>query len=960
MAGVPYGSGFAMIGACDLICKLENVSLRYKATIALDDVTVAIPAGAMVGIIGPDGVGKSSLLALIAGARRIQSGRVNVLGGDMGDGRHRANVCPRVAYMPQGLGRNLYPDLSVRENIAFFGRLFGQSAEERDTRIMGLLMATGLRPFADRPASKLSGGMRQKLGLCCALIHDPDLLILDEPTTGVDPLSRRQFWTLIDEMRANSPGMSVLVATAYMEEAEQFAWLIAMDSGRILATGSPREIKAKTGSATLEENFIALLPEERRRGHKTFVIRPRPPDDGEPVIIAHDLTRRFGDFVAVDRVNFTIERGEIFGFVGSNGCGKTTTMKMLTGLLPASEGEALLLGKPINASDMSARFRVGYMSQAFSLYTELTVSQNLDLHARLFHLGERAADRIATLVARFDLGRYLDQRAGALPLGIRQRLSLAVAIVHNPELLILDEPTSGVDPLARDQFWELLGQLSRDEGVTVFVSTHFMNEAARCDRIALMDAGRVLAMGTPAELVKARGRASLEDAFIDYLQEANRGQSAGRQAQAVGRAAQAAPGRQKSARAAQAWFSLRRLFAYTIREGLELVRDPIRLGFAFFGTALLMTVFGVGVSTDVDNLSFAVLDRDNSPESRAYLEELRGSTYFIEKAPIVNQADMERRLQAGDISAGVEIPPDFGRDKKKNVPTSVGVWIDGAMPFRAETIRGYFQMAHQQFLSDYAVRHGQAAVDTPDDLRLALRSQDAAALGQASVDPALGAKNVSSAPEARIETRFLYNQDFDSIYAQVPGSMAILLVMIPAILMALAVVREKELGSITNLYVTPVTRIEFLLGKQIPYVAIAMVNFGILCLMGIFLFGVPLKGDFLTLLLGALLYVTATTGIGMFISSFCRTQIAALFGTAILNMVPATMFSGMLSPVSSLSGVPAILGKGYPMTYFLKVSVGVFTKGLGFRDLSWTLVEIAIFIPILMTLSFVFLRKQEV
>ena len=248
--------------------------------------------------------------------------------------------------MPQGLGRNLYPDLSVAENIQFFGRLFGQSRAERQWRIAELLDSTGLKPFADRPAKKLSGGMRQKLGLCCSLIHDPDLLILDEPTTGVDPLSRRQFWELIDRIRARRAGMSVVVATAYMEEAERFDSLIAMNAGRILATGSPAELKAQAGVTTVEDAFIALLPEEVRAGHHRLDIPPRRFGDGEPVIIARDLTCRFGDFTAVDRVNFTIERGEIFGFVGSNGCGKTTTMKMLTGLLPPSEGEALAVRPP--------------------------------------------------------------------------------------------------------------------------------------------------------------------------------------------------------------------------------------------------------------------------------------------------------------------------------------------------------------------------------------------------------------------------------------------------------------------------------------------------------------------------------------------------------------------------------------------------------------------------------------
>ena len=921
-----------MTGSARPVARLQDLTHRYGAARALDAVTLELPAGCMVGLIGPDGVGKSSLLGIIAGTRRIQTGEVNVLGGDMSDPRHRASVCPRIAYMPQGLGKNLYPDLSVRENIEFFGRLFGQSRAERGRRIVELLDSTGLAPFPDRPAKKLSGGMRQKLGLCCALIHDPDLLILDEPTTGVDPLSRRQFWELIDRMRSRRPGMSVVVATAYMEEAERFDWLVAMNDGRVLAAGSPAELKATSLAANLEDAFIALLPEQRRAGHKMLTIPPRGKADSEPVITARDLTRRFGDFTAVDRASFTIERGEIFGFLGSNGCGKTTTMKMLTGLLPASAGEALLFGRPIAAGDMSSRRRVGYMSQSFSLYTELTVRQNLDLHARLFHLPHhKARMRIADLVSHFGLDDYMDHRTSDLPLGIRQRLSLAVAIVHEPEMLILDEPTSGVDPLARDRFWELLIDLSRNQAVTIFVSTHFMNEAARCDRLSLMDAGRVLATDTPEALIKTRRAASLEDAFISYLEEATgarRSQQEDKRRSigttATGRPQVVVPAPPLTIAAAP--FSPRRLFAYTIREALELLRDPIRLGFALLGTAFLMLLFGFGITMDVDSLSFAVLDHDQTPESRAYLEELRGSRYFVEKAPILDYGDLEKRLKSGAVTAAVEIPPNFGRNIKKGVPVEVGAWVDGAMPFRAETIRGYLQGVHQQFLSDLAMRsRGTAGASLP----------------------------------AEIETRFRYNQSFDSVYAMVPGTMALLLVLIPAILMALAIVREKELGSITNLYVTPVTRIEFLLGKQLPYIAIAMVNFAVLFLMAMFVFGVPLKGSFLTLVLGVLLYVTTTTGIGMLISAFTRSQIAALFGTAILTSVPATQFSGMLSPVSALSGPAAIMGRGFPMTYFLKISVGTFTKGLGLQDLGASLLALAIFIPVLTLLSLILLGKQE-
>jgi len=911
----------------DAIVRILGVTQRYRKTTALDSVTLDLAAGRTVGLIGPDGVGKSSLLAIIAGARQIQFGATYVFGGNIADNAHRAAVCPRIAYMPQGLGKNLYPDLSVRENIEFFGRLFGQSRSEREGRITELLAATGLAPFVDRPAKKLSGGMKQKLGLCCSLIHDPDLLILDEPTTGVDPLSRRQFWELIERIRGRRHGISIVVATAYMEEAERFDWLVAMNAGKILATGTPVELKATTAAHTLEDAFIAVLPEQQRAGHRALHIPPRRIVDVEPVIVARGLTRRFGNFTAVDHVSFTIERGEIFGFLGSNGCGKTTTMKMLTGLLPASDGEALLFGRPLDATDLGARKRVGYMSQSFSLYAELTVRQNLQLHARLFHLPAREGKaRIAELVRRFGLGDFIDQLAQDLPLGIRQRLSLAVAIVHQPEVLILDEPTSGVDPLARDRFWELLIDLSRKEGVTIFVSTHFMNEAARCDRVSLMDSGRVLATDTPAGLIAARGTARLEDAFISFLEEAA-GAEAGAATELPARAANEMAGASgtEPASSRSSSFSLQRLAACTIREALELVRDPIRLGFALFGTTFLMLVLGFGISTDVNSLAFAVLDHDQSHESRAYLEELRGSAYFVEKPPLADYLDLEKRLADGDIDAAIEIPPGFGRDIARRRPAWVATWIDGARPFIAQTIRGYLEAMHQLYLADPITRTTQP---TPP-------------------------------PPADIEVRFKYNQDFESIYAMVPGTISILLALFPAILMALAVVREKELGTITNLYVTPVTRLEFLLGKQMPYVGLAMVNFALMFTMALLVFGVPLKGSFLALLAAALIYVTATTAYGMLVSAFAHTQIAALFGTTILTVLPATMFAGMMVPVSSLTGMARIMGRLFPMTYFLPVSVGTFTKGLGFAELATNLAALLLFIPVLLALSLLLLRKQE-
>ena len=908
------------------VARLAGVSLRYGAVAALDGIDLSLPAGGMVGLIGPDGVGKSSLLALISGARQIQSGRIEVLGGDIGERHFRASVQPRIAYMPQGLGKNLYPTLSVFENVDFFGRLFGQDRVERERRIGELLASTGLAPFRDRPAAKLSGGMKQKLGLCCALIHDPDLLILDEPTTGVDPLSRRQFWELIDSIRARRPGMSVLVATAYMEEAERFDWLVAMDDGKVIGTGTPAELRAQTGQATLDGAFIQLLPEARRQTHRALVIPPRRGDGDAWAIEAEGLVQRFGDFTAVDHVSFRIEPGEIFGFLGSNGCGKTTTMKMLTGLLPPTEGMARLFGKAVNANDLATRKQVGYMSQSFSLYGELSVAANLDLHARLFHLPDaRRRPRIAELMARFGLQEYADQAAAELPLGIRQRLSLAVAVVHEPKLLILDEPTSGVDPVARDQFWELLVELSRQQGVTIFISTHFMNEAERCDRISLMHAGKVLASDTPAALCAARGEQTLEAAFISYLEEA----TGTKKAEPAPSTDPSSPGERATlptaANGTAQAFSPRRLLGYAYREALELRRDPIRLAFALIGSVLLMFVLGFGISLDVEGLRFAALDRDQSPESRAYIQNIAGSRYFIELPAILDDADLDRRMKTGELTLAVDIPAGFGRDLRRGHWPEVGLWVDGAMPYRGETVRGYAEGMHLQYVQQLIQESTGTTIGYP----------------------------------ANIVSRFRYNQDVKSIYAMVPAVIPILLVFIPAILMALGVVREKELGSITNLYVTPVTRLEFLLGKQLPYIAVSLISFVLLVIQSQVMFHVPIKGSLLALSLGATLYVVATTGIGLLMSTFTSTQIAALFGTAILTILPTVTFSGLTTPVGALEGAAYWIGQCFPASYFLVISRGVFTKALGFSDLLPQFIALACFIPVLTALSVALLKKQE-
>ena len=911
-----------------VVARIERVTHRYGKTFALNDLTLDIPARCMVGMIGPDGVGKSTLLGLISGVRKIQTGKVTVLDGNMADAAHRRASYGRIAYMPQGLGRNLYPTLSVFDNIDFFGRLFGQGTAERRARIDVLLPATGLDPFASRPCGKLSGGMKQKVSLCCALMHDPDLLVLDEPTTGVDPLSRRQFWELIDSIRARRPAMSVIVATAYMDEASRFDWLAAMDDGKVIARGTPKEILAKAQKTTLDDAFIALLPPEKRAQHQEVVVRPRTISaDETPAIEADGLTRRFGDFVAVDHVSFRIARGEIFGFLGSNGSGKTTTMKMLTGLLPATEGSAKLFGKPMGADDMEARRNVGYMTQAFSLYSELTVRQNLDLHAHLYHLPANEIEgRIKELLERYDLKDVADAKPESLPFGLKQRLQLAVAVLHRPALLILDEPTSGVDPVARDAFWRSLIDLSRNDGVTIFLSTHFMNEAERCDRISLMHRGRVLKVGAPKELVKERRSASLEDAFISYLEEA-----AGIDKTKKTEAPQpAAPPAKAAPSRASRRFDPGRLWAYARRETMELLRDPIRLSFAFVGPVILMLAFGYGITFDVENLKFAAFDQDETPESHRLIENFSGSRYFSEQPPISSAAEIEQRMKSGELAVVVEIPAGFGRDLAGLHPPEVGVWIDGAMPFRGETAKGYVTGLGLKYAKDLAVE--RLGPNTASNVYL-------------------GGLN--------LENRFRYNQAFKSVFAMVPTVIVMMLILIPAIMATIAVVLEKETGSIANFRSTPITKFEFLLGKAFPYVVVGMLTFTLLLLLSFFVFHVPVKGSFGTLALGTLLYVFSTCGFGQLVSTFTQTQVAAVFATTVLSVIPTVNFSGLLVPVSSLTGQGRFIGLTFPAAWYQPITVGTFTKALGFSDLWLNTLVLAGFVLIYLTAAQILLQKQE-
>ena len=985
--------------------EIRGLSHSYRGKTALDNITLSLPQGASIGMIGPDGVGKSTLLALIAGVKTIQKGSVRVLGADPARRREREALLPRIAFMPQGLSKNLYPTLSVHDNVAFHARLFGLNKHQRKQHIERLMQSTGLAPFAGRAAGKLSGGMKQKLSLCCALVHDPELLILDEPTTGVDPLSRRQFWQLVAELRAENPGMTVLVATAYMEEAEQFDYLLALDAGRVLACRPMAEVLF--GGGTLEAAYVAMLPAERRSPWHDEMLTPFAADPAlPPAIEAEHLSKRFGDFTAVNDVSFRIAQGEIFGFLGSNGCGKSTTMKMLTGLLAASDGSARLLGKPVAAGNLETRMQTGYMSQAFSLYEELSVRQNLVLHARLYRIAQAAA--IDGVLRQFELAEHADSLPAALPLGVRQRLQLAAACLHRPKVLILDEPTSGVDPAARDMFWQYLLQLSRQERVTIFVSTHFMNEAERCDRISLMHRGRVLAVGTPAELVQRQQAASLEESFIRFLEQdearesgqpesvetvaADKGQKqpentetgtasnlsgslkpsdGGRQPENaaedvsgclngsqnadqkqpenLARAVEAVAeqrqpetpkpntannlsGSLKSAKGSKQpekprprglryWLAM--VLTFALREGRELAGDRIRLMFALLGPLIYLFAGSLGISYDTDQLDFAVLDQDQSRYSRELVREFEGSAYFRRAADLSRREDIAAELTATRVELVIEIPPHFGRDLLAQRRPQVAFYIDGAMPQQGENIAGYAQgIAAGYALSLYRTY---------------------------GIQPA----------GADLDMRFIYNPTFKSINALAPGFLMLALVMIPAMMTALGVVREKEIGSIMNLYSSPASSLQYLLGKQLPYVALSMGAYVMLVAVIVLVLDVPVKGSLAALTAGALCFVLATTAFGLLVSAFVRSQVAAIFAAAILAMIPAMNFSGMIYPFSTLSGSGYWIGRGFPASWFQMVGLGVITKGLLWRDVYPIFGVLLAFFLGYLPLAALLLKKQE-
>ena len=587
------------------VVRAEGLTRRFtgpdgRPQVALDRVSLSVPRGQLTALVGPDGAGKTTLMRMMAGLLAPEEGSLHVLGLDVT--RNAQEVQDRISYMPQRFG--LYEDLSVQENLDLYADLHGVPQAVRRERFARLMAMTDLARFTARPAGKLSGGMKQKLGLACTLVRSPELLLLDEPSVGVDPLSRRDLWEILLQL-VRDEQLSVVVSTAYMDEAERCTHVHVMNAGHVLANGTPQALAQRaqglTFVATPPVGMAARMLQARlldavstvvdavpRGGRVRFIrrpdvdeealqslledveVRPRPAeledafmlmlrqhaeaaggrsssegppaagadrtlhgqrndeptapvaDHAEPVIVVRDLVRRFGDFTAVASTSFEVRRGEIFGLLGPNGAGKTTTFRMLCGLLPATSGSLQVAGANLRVAPARARARIGYVAQKFSLYATLTVCENLAFYGAAYGLhGRQLAERMQAMLQRFDLDP--EAESGLLPAGYRQRLAMAAGLIHAPDILFLDEPTSGIDPLARRAFWRTITALSA-QGVTIVITTHFMEEAEYCDRIAIQDAGRMLALGTPHEVRELAGGAGsdMNEAFIAIVEQGRR------------------------------------------------------------------------------------------------------------------------------------------------------------------------------------------------------------------------------------------------------------------------------------------------------------------------------------------------------------------------------------------------------------------------------------------------------
>ena len=936
----------------------ENITKRFRAAAppAIDHLCARVGPGQVTGVVGPDGAGKTTLLRLFAGLLLPSDGRLFVCGADT---RTELDVIrQRVSYMPQRFG--LYEDLSVQQNLTLYADLRNVVGAERQAAFERLLAFTGLERFTGRLAGALSGGMKQKLGLACALIRAPRLLLLDEPSVGVDPISRRELWKMIYDLVDR--GIGVVWSTSYLDEAERCARVILLHEGKVLYEGPPKELTArvegrsflvagaghagrqllaralrrpeiidgviqgssvrlvrregarplaasdlgaadaevKPAAPRFEDAFVDLLGGSAKDASPLSGPPHQPGRGGAPVVQAEGLTKRFGNFTAADQISFRIGRGEIFGLLGPNGAGKSTTFKMMCGLLRPTAGRARVAGLDLYQAAGAARARVGYMAQKFSLYNDLSVRQNLNLYAGVYGLaGARRREQLEHMTTAFRLGPYLDSSAGELPLGLKQRLALACAVMHDPVVLFLDEPTSGVDPLTRREFWSHINAMV-ERGVTVMVTTHFLDEAEYCDRIALVYRGHVIALGSPDDLKeRVRGaqqpEPTLEDAFIALVEEFDRGE-ASMTSFTDALPGPSDPGRVPSAAPPRGGGRLRRLAGLIRKESLQMVRDPSSFVMAGVLPLLLLFIFGFGVTLDLRRVPIAVVVEWPSPEADSFLASFRNSRYFEVRFARHRQA-VEPDLVSGRLKGIVVLAADFSDRLGRGETAPIQVLVDGSDPNTAGLVQTYFQGLWSNWLDQEAASR-DTLVDRP-----------------------------KAAPPVVTDQRTWFNPELDSQYALLPGAVAIVLTLIGTLLTSLVVAREWERGTMEALLATPITPGELLAGKIVPYFALGMIAMALSVAVTVFGFGVPFRGSLLALLAISSAYLAVMLALGLLISTLAKNQFAASQGALITGFLPAFELSGFIFEIDSMPAPIRLLASVLPPRYFVSSMQTLFLAG---------------------------------
>jgi ABC-2 type transport system permease protein len=948
-----------------VVLEMREVSKRFatrrRTTEALAGVSLEIRRGQITGLIGPDGAGKTTLMRLAAGLLLPDTGQISVLGHDVV--QEPLVVQASIGYMPQRFG--LYDDLSVQENLNLYADLQGVPHAARAARYDELMHMNGLAPFLRRLAGRLSGGMKQKLGLACTLIRPPPLLLLDEPTVGVDPVSRRELWQIVDRF-VREQRTAVLMSTAYLDEAARCRHVIMLDDGKLIAQGAPQEfsesmqgrsytvsvpgmktrelesrlagrpgvtdavvrgdgVRVVAESATtdmtpltsdlsdasvtaapprFEDAFIARLKEHRgaaaeasERRSMSAASSHRHGRDG-PMIDVQGLQRKFGDFYAVKDVAFNVAQGEVFGLLGANGAGKTTTFRMLCGLLPPSAGELRVAGVDLRRAAARARARIGYMSQKFSLYGNLSVEQNLQFFASAYGLsGSRRAERIAWALEEFELEAAAAADSASLPLGYKQRLALACSLMHEPDILFLDEPTSGVDPLARREFWAQINALAAS-GVTVLVTTHFMEEVEYCDRAAIMAAGEILALGAPREIKDRAATAdcpepTMEDAFIHLIEN--------RQGEAETPEAPSAAGRQPAAALTavngtasadgRRGGSMMRLRGLMRKEFLQILRDPSSLAIAFVLPVILLVLFGYGVSLDAEHVPIALVVERLNADTAALAAAFEGSRYF-DVTRVHGMREAQQALLQGRLDAIVRVRENFAERLRRPRGAPIQVIVNGMDANNARMITGYVEGVWGSWLADRA------------------RQQ-----------------SVSIAVPVELEQRVWFNANLHSRHFIVPGLIALIMTLIGALLTALVMAREWERGTMEALMVTPTGIHEVLLGKTAPYFLLGMSGMVLSLCMAVWQFAVPMRGSLWVLFGASSLFLLTALGMGLLISTLAKSQFVAAQAAIIVTYLPAFILSGFIFDIGSMPTPLQWLTRLLPARYFVTILQTVFLAG---------------------------------